>query len=142
MRSRSRFVLALQIFALFVAALAFGAVPGQALPAGGDHATVKTTNYTRYESWVDISWKYFAQGWHIEKAFCLKPKESYTYRVSYNHPSLQPQVRVRAEIKLAGCAKGTHAVVSGSGAVEKGHEYFDARIYEHTPNHFTLIFPR
>jgi hypothetical protein len=131
MRSRSRFVLALQMLPALVAMLLVCAVPGRAQVVAqtssvqwGDHAVVATTNNTRYESWVDISWSYWGQGWHIEKAFCLKPHESYTYRVSYNHPSLQPQVRVRGEIKLDGCANGTHTVVSGDGRVAKSRENF------------------
>ncbi len=148
MLTRSRLTLALQVLPAFVAVLALCALPGKAqqvqAPSSiqwGDHANVDTTNHTRYESWVDISWSYLGQGWHIEKAFCLKPNESYKYHVSYNHPSLQPQVRVRAEIKLAGCANGTHAVVSGWGRVAKTHENFTVGIYEQTPNHLSMIFP-
>jgi len=149
MRIHSRFALTLSTLQLFLALLVLCAVPGKAqvqvnAPTSvnwGDHADVDTTNHTKYESWVDISWSYWGQTWHIEKAFCLKPKESYKYRVSYRTPTLQPQVRVRAEIKLAGCAQGTHAVVSGWGRVVKTRENFTVGIYEQTPNHFSMIFP-
>jgi len=116
-------------------------VNGPTRVKGGDHADVNTTNNTPYESWVDISWSYFGQGWHIEKAFCLKPKQSYQYHVSYNHPGLEPQLRVRAEIKLAGCARGTHTVVSGDGKVLKTAEKFTVTINEHPAGHFFMTFP-
>jgi hypothetical protein len=145
MRAYSRFFLTAVILLAVAASLAFGRLPGYAqAPSGvqwGDHANVDTYNNTRYESWVDISWSYWGQGWHIEKAFCLKPKENYKYRVSYNHPSLQPQVRVRAEIKLHGCANGTHAVVSGDGRVAKTAENFTVTINEHPENRFFMTFP-
>jgi len=148
MRLRSRVLLALQMLPALVAVLWFCAAPGKAQVVAqansvqwGDHAVIDTTNNTRYESWVDISWSYWGQGWHIEKAFCLKPKEWYSYRVSYNHPSLQPQVRVRAEIKLAGCAHGTHTVVSGDGRVVKSRENFTVTINEQPAGHFFMKFP-
>lgn len=145
MRSRFRLLLA-----LLVAVLAFSTLTveaqiisgnGRTVVNSGDHADVQTTNFTKYDSWVDISWSYALQGWHIEKAFCLKPLQTYNYRVSYNHPGLQPRVRVRAEIKLAGCAAGTHAVVSGSGHVIKNNERFVVGIHEDRANHFSMSFP-
>lgn len=138
------------VLALVVAVLAFSTASGNAQTTGsngrmifhyGNHADVVTTDYTKYDAWVDISWAYKLQGWRIEKAFCIHPKETYKYRVIYNHPSLGPQVRVRAYIKLAGCRAGTHTMVQGSGNVYKNQETFIVGIHEPSGNHFFMSFP-
>lgn len=142
MQPRSRFALVFAVLAGLVAVFALSVIPGKVQAQDwGDHAIVQTYNHTRYESWVDISWTYLAHPWNIEKAFCLKPGQSYTYRVALNHPTLQPQIRVRAEIKLAGCAHGTHTVVHREARVVKGHETLRAVIAEPANGYFQLWFP-
>ncbi len=110
------------------------------LPVWGDHANVAVYNHSDVETWVDVSWSYWGQAWHIDKAFCLKPNEHYTHHISYNHPSLQPQVRVRAEIKPQGCRGGTQTVVSGDGTVVKTNENFTVGIYKHE-GRYLMSFP-
>ncbi len=109
-------------------------------PEWGDHANIDVYNFSDVETWVDVSWSYWGQGWHIDKAFCLKPKESYKHHISYNHPSLQPQVRVRAEIKPQGCRGATQTVVSGDGRIVKYSENLTVTIGKHDGRYF-MTFP-
>jgi hypothetical protein len=101
-----------------------------------DFADVTTVNKTQYELWVDVSYNTFPEAfYHINKAFCMKPRSSYEQR--YNFRSKQGGVRVRAEIKLHGCASGTHTVVEVVHKLSGGTR-FTSTIYEGSPNRFYI----
>jgi hypothetical protein len=69
-------------------------------------------NNTSHDAWVDVSWSYPAQPWHIESAFCLRPRESKNHVETYHVGSFVPQVRVRAEVKRGDCRSATITTVS------------------------------
>ena len=100
-------LLAVQIIAMGCGEAPQGTLSQIHCPKNEINIHVTTVNDTKYDSWVDVSYADAWMGWHIKKAYCLKPHSSYgqLYQgVAYN-------MRVRGEIKLHGCASGTHKVV-------------------------------
>ena len=139
MRLHSRLALGLRILTpLFVVF----ALTAAAATAGGFFRIVyvDTSNWTQYDTWVDISSAYKITGWHIETAFCLKPHAKHEYDIRFQSPEFGAQVRVRAEIKLHSCNSGTHTVVSSSENLdlkERGARVF-AHVSEERPNVFKM----
>lgn len=101
------------IRALVLAAVAAAALASSPASAANAMSTsVSVYNGSDHDAWVDISWAYKITGWHIDKAFCLRPGESTHHGILYRSPELGPQVRVRAEIKHGDCRSGNFRVVS------------------------------
>jgi hypothetical protein len=140
MRSPSRSTLTAWILPVFIAIFAFFAVPAKAEMTEVYVADVVVDNDTNYDSWVDFSWSYKGQIWHIDKAVCIKPHKWDRDSIRYNHADLGPQFRLRTEIKLAGCANGTHAVLTREASVTKSGRR-NVSIHEGPPGHFYLDFP-
>jgi hypothetical protein len=103
-------------------------------------ADISFTNETRYESWVDVSSTVSKlDSWHIERAFCMKPHSSWEARFPFKVEQGN-DIRVRAEIKLHGCANGTHKVVSAEHSISIGRQKFDVTIFEKgVSGHFGLV---
>jgi hypothetical protein len=132
------------MLAALIGTLASLAVPAKAAPS--DTVTIRfadvvVNNNTKYDSWVDFSWSYTGQAWHIEKAMCIRPHSWGRHSIRYNHPDLGPVFRLRAEIKLAGCANGTHTVLTGVAPVVDSALRANVDIEEPSPGKFYLKFP-
>lgn len=101
-------------------------------PATG-HIEIVATNKTKYDAWVDLSGSTGLYTWKIEKAFCLLPHSSYDQTMKAYH-----EIRVRAEVKLHGCASGTHKVVYVERNIVRMGRKFYATITENVPGAFGM----
>jgi hypothetical protein len=100
-------------FALALTATATGAtVASPVLKVASINPTFTFKNSTDKYVWADISWSYTSQAWHIDRAFCLAPGQTESDQITYNHESLGPQVRFRAEIKSGDCRSGTQTTIT------------------------------
>ena len=100
-------------FALAIAATAMGVTTASpSLKVASISPTFTFKNSTNKFVWADVSWSYVSQAWHIERAFCLGAGQTESVQITYNHESLSPEVRFRAEIKSGDCRSGTETTLT------------------------------
>jgi hypothetical protein len=140
MRLPSRFMVTAWMLPVLIAISAVFAVRIEAETGTIYVADLVVNNDTNYDSWVDFSWSYKGQIWHIDRAVCIKPHKWDRDTIRYNHDDLGPQIRLRTEIKLAGCANGTHTVLTREASVTKSGRR-TVSIQEESPGRFFLTWP-
>ena len=81
--------------------------------------------------WTEVSWRYFADGWHLNHAFCMSPHAVIIKHVHYNEAELGPQVRVSGRIKPGGdCTSANDHLVSAWTRLDRDNNHMTADISE------------
>jgi hypothetical protein len=103
-QSRFACCAALVVVAAVVAA---AALPATARAQTGMSAATSVTNQSDRQVWLTVYWGYkMTPGYHIQKATCLKPGESWHGSIGYGVPEAGPQIKVRAEVMNGDCRSG------------------------------------
>ncbi len=98
---------------IIAALIVIGSLFVAPLAAQATNYPLKVVNRSDRDSWVTVYWAYHLTGWHIERAFCLKPGQKWDGGINYSTPEIGPQIKVRAEVMHGDCRSGVYRDVEG-----------------------------